>query len=146
MTERYSETDPEGKDHEIHRFDHFAVGWVEEVAVRPGTKCAEVQSALRESLESYPVLSNDHLSELESGVESDNWHDICKELKCQVAKHCASRYEGWDDDDEDRLDDLTDDQVFEIAHELGESTGDGWIKYSTNAVEKMAPKFMEAIG
>lgn len=65
MLQAYSDADPAGDNYEVHRFGHWAVGWIEEVAVRPGSRCAEVATDLRKRLENYPILDEHHLSDLE---------------------------------------------------------------------------------
>lgn len=64
MLEAYSAADPEGSNYEVHRFGHWAVGWIEEVAVRPGSRCADVAAELRARLEVYPILDEHRYSRL----------------------------------------------------------------------------------
>jgi hypothetical protein len=70
-TTRLNEIDPEGNDHEVHHFGHFAVGWVEEIATRPGSPCAALADDIRAQLEGYAILDEMHCSQLEA-EESDN--------------------------------------------------------------------------
>lgn len=73
MIASYTAADPDGNDHEILRFGHFAVGWIEEVAYRPGSKVAEVAETIREQLESYCVLDEEALSESEHEAMDECW-------------------------------------------------------------------------
>lgn len=61
--------DPDGFDHTILRFGHWAVGWVEEIAYRPGSKVAELAAAFKSQLESYPLLNEEIYAELEHDDE-----------------------------------------------------------------------------
>lgn len=65
VIDAYDQADPDGTDHEILHFGHWAVGWVEEVAYRPGSKCAELADEFRERLEAYPILDERRYSLLE---------------------------------------------------------------------------------
>lgn len=65
VTEAYAAIDPDGNDHEIHHFGHWAVGWIDEVAYRPGSECARLAAEFRERLENYPILDEMRLSMME---------------------------------------------------------------------------------
>lgn len=71
MCAEYARVDPGMADHEIHYFRHWAVGWVEEVAYRPGSKVAEVAAQLRARLDIYPVLDEFLLAEVEHEMGLD---------------------------------------------------------------------------
>lgn len=66
MLDAMSDADPSGENYEVHRFGHWAVGWVEEIAARPGSKCAALAAELRERLDNYPLLDEEHHADLES--------------------------------------------------------------------------------
>lgn len=142
-TERLLQVDPDQNDHRVLRFGHFAVGWVEELATRPGSECARRAENMRESLEGYPILDEMHHSCMVAGIESDNWHQIERELRDQVREYATEHWDDWDDKCDDRLDDL---DLSEIASEYGESDGEGWRKYSTWDVENIAKKVAEQFG
>lgn len=72
VNDAYDKIDPEGDDHEVLRFGHWAVGWIEEVAYRPGSQCAALADEFRARLEDYPVLDEHLWSELEMEEEMDN--------------------------------------------------------------------------
>lgn len=57
--------DPEGADHEVHRFGHWACGWFEIVLVRPGSACAKACEENEAALSDYSILSDDDHSERE---------------------------------------------------------------------------------
>lgn len=60
-------------DYRILRFDHWAVGWVEIVIVRPESKCATVAAEAEESLADYPLLDEEHHSSLEWTEYGEAW-------------------------------------------------------------------------
>ncbi len=53
----------EGKNVEIHRFDHWACGWFEILLVRPDTPEQKFAEEVREELEEYPLLDDDKYNE-----------------------------------------------------------------------------------
>lgn len=62
---------PEGDDVQIHRFGHWACGWLEVLLVRPGTDAAATGEKIGARLEDYPILNEDRYSEME-------WDETCK--------------------------------------------------------------------
>lgn len=137
--------DPDEVDHEVHRFGHFAVGWVEEIATRPGSPCAKLADEMRASLESYPILDDDHHSEVEAEDVSEAWPSIASGLRrsltdsVDLLRHEYVDSESWPDLDgvRDHLDSLTDGQLAGLASGLGEAS-DGWIRYSASDLRGMA--------
>lgn len=71
----YEKADPDQNDWHTMRFGHWAVGWVEEVAYRPGSKIAELASEFRERLEDYPILDEHILSRMEA--EEEEAREVC---------------------------------------------------------------------
>ena len=70
VTERsFEAVDPDGVDHENHRFGHWACGWFEILIVRPGSKCHQEAWEIECALSDYPVLSDEDYSELEAEEE-----------------------------------------------------------------------------
>ena len=65
--------DPEGTDWRTERYGHWAVGWIEETYVRPGSKCQEYAEEIREALENYPVIDEEHYSDLETAEADEVW-------------------------------------------------------------------------
>lgn len=59
--------------YEIHRFGHWACGWVELAIVKPGTTAAEYAQELADALADYPVADESHHSELEWNEAAESW-------------------------------------------------------------------------
>jgi len=72
--EALESVDPDGSDYEQHSFGHWACGWLEVVIVRPGSKAYDVAVEIEACLADYPVLNDDHYSELEWSEHAD-WVD-----------------------------------------------------------------------
>jgi hypothetical protein len=141
---RFAAIDPEGNDHEEHRFGHWAVGWIDEIATRPGSACAKLASEMRESLESYAILDELDLSELEAEYTSENLPVILSDLRRALVKVFVARNAADPAPDAlvDWLDDMSDDDLYDVSKKYGEES-DGWIKYSSRDVEKIADKLAE---
>jgi hypothetical protein len=79
-----SEVDPDGNDHEVCEFGHWATPF-DIVLVRPGTPAAECAQELAERLENCPILNEDDLSERESDLAYQNVSDAVSSLsfECQ---------------------------------------------------------------
>ncbi len=71
--------DPDGNDHQVHSFGHWACGWFELVLVRPDSKCFELAEGLEGALSDYPILCEMHWSELELEMHDDG----------QCDEHCS---------------------------------------------------------
>lgn len=136
MLASYAAADPDGKDYEVHRFGHFAVGWIEEVAYRPGSKVSEVAATLRDCLKGHPILDEEALGRAEMEAVQENWHSVADELKASVLKVCRT-WEGWDCADGEKLDEVSDEEWAGLASGYGE-TQEGWVKYSPSEVRKIA--------
>ncbi len=128
VTDRLHMVDPEGLDYEIHRFGHWACGWIEEIAYRPGSAVASLVETFRADLDGYPILDEDHLSELECAAENDNWSGIMYDLRRQL----IATYPDLGD-----LDDIDDDTLSDHASGLGESS-EGWRRYSAHDTDRIA--------
>ena len=63
----------ESDDVQVHRFGHWGPGWFELILVRPDSPAAAIAEEIEASLENYPVLSDDHHSELEYTEACENW-------------------------------------------------------------------------
>lgn len=107
----------EGEDVEVHRFGHWAVGWLEIIIVRPGTEAERIAEEIERGLENYPVLDEEDYSRREwEGFHEDwdNW--ICKDFREAVHAHFA-----WREDDDDyaeetffcAVDDVSNDTLFD---------------------------------
>ena len=67
------EVDPDGIDHENHRFGHWACGWFEILIVRAGTKCFQEAEKMENSLSDYPILNDEHFNALEQEEANSVW-------------------------------------------------------------------------
>lgn len=76
VTEILKETDPEGLDHEAHRFRHWGPGWYEIVLIRPGTKCVQEAQKIEDRLADYPIVSEAVFSEVESEFQEAAWESM----------------------------------------------------------------------
>lgn len=80
-------TDPEGENHETHRFGHWGPGWFEIILVRPDTATAIEAQQLSDALESYPILDDSDFSEKENALAADVWaHMSVKERVALMRK------------------------------------------------------------
>lgn len=143
---RFLEVDPDGVDHDVIRFGHFAVGWIEELITRPGSRCAELAAEMRAALDTHPVLDDDALSERECELESDNWPEIIGDLRRNVAAWCkqCEDDETWINliEDEEQLSDGALDDVQRDVTDGGE-TGNGWRRWSRSAVMAIRDRIIE---
>ncbi len=74
------EEDPNGLDHETHRFGHWACGWFEITLVRPNTKAADEAQKIADALSDYPVLNESDFSEREFNATYDYIRDEVSRL------------------------------------------------------------------
>jgi hypothetical protein len=80
----------EGESVEVHRFGHWGPGWYEIIIIDP--KAEDIVAKAEEmeaSLEDYPVLDEQDLSERESKAEQESWdswarRDFSSDLKRKV--------------------------------------------------------------
>jgi hypothetical protein len=68
------EVDNDG-DHEVHRFGHWACGWFEIILVRPGSRAAELMADAEARLADYPILCEDHFSDVEREDADEAWRN-----------------------------------------------------------------------
>jgi hypothetical protein len=59
----------------IHRFGHWAVGWIEYLCVRSGSAAAEIAEDIDNALADYPVLDESDFCERESDAADKLWAD-----------------------------------------------------------------------
>lgn len=65
---------------EIVRFNHWAVGWVDYLCVNPECKPAvTLAESMREKLEDYPVLDEEHYSQTEQTEADETWRNCYNE-------------------------------------------------------------------
>lgn len=97
----------ESDDVEVHRFGHWACGWLEIVIVRPGTAAAAEAARIEEDLANHPVLDDAHFSALEGEEAAETWKncsirdrvDYCKRYGASI--FAARRAELPEDADTD---------------------------------------------
>ena len=87
QSESFDAEDPDGTDHETHRFGHWACGWFETTIVRPESKCARLAADFEASLGDYPVLDESHLCELESLKVVEDWGFMSLAERIEVCQH-----------------------------------------------------------
>lgn len=90
MERRLAEVDPDGADHESHRFGHWGPGWFEILIVRPGTQAAQEAADAADALADYPILDESDLSEREAEAADEDWnnylgHDVRRALASMLA-------------------------------------------------------------
>lgn len=66
----------EGENVRVERYGHWAVGWIEEIYVRPGSPQHQIAEEIEESLESYPVLDDEDLAERETELADQIWGEM----------------------------------------------------------------------
>ena len=98
----------ESDDVEVHRFGHWACGWLEIILVRPDTEAEATARALRARLENYPMLDESDFCEREYAEYNEAWinwgkSDFVRELQRKLE---------LDDDTADALLDREDLQSF----------------------------------
>ena len=65
----------EGEHVEIHRFGHWACGWWEALCIHKGSDKESTAQEMVDALESYPVLNEEHFSEMEMEEANRTWQD-----------------------------------------------------------------------
>lgn len=75
--------DPEGVDHEVHSFGHWACGWFEIILVRPDSACAKEAADTEAGLADYPVCNDEHFSETEMKEANEVWAN-CYSIEARI--------------------------------------------------------------
>lgn len=68
--------DDDASDAEIHRFGHWGPGWFEIIIVRPGSIAETTARAIEKRLDDYPILDEEHFSNLEWDRASTYWESM----------------------------------------------------------------------
>lgn len=68
--------DPDGDSWTIEPSGHWAVGWVEYIAVEPDSPALDLAKKLIAQLEDYPVLCDETLTEMEYDQVEYYWGDL----------------------------------------------------------------------
>lgn len=76
-----------GGEAQVVRERHWAVGWVEWIAIhQDDTETLARASAIAERLADYPVLDEDHFSELEYSEACDYWASMSVRERVSIAR------------------------------------------------------------
>jgi hypothetical protein len=150
MLARYHEIDPDELDHEVHRFGHFAVGWIEEVAYRPGSAVAAAADKMRQALDSYAILDEMDHSELEFEEVLESWDSWqAREVRRDIVRELVSRIDpedptdmSADDEIEEWLDTVDDETLGDLVHDRGEIY-DGALHLSKHDIANAATALVE---
>ena len=71
---------------EVHRFGHWACGWWEVIAVKRGTPEYRIAEDIEASLSDYPVLDDEHYSQLEWNEAGEFWQTICLRERVEICQ------------------------------------------------------------
>lgn len=83
--------DPEGNDHEVHRFGHWGNGWFEIILVRPGTEAAKEADKIEAALCDYPILDDSDYSDRENQAIEQYWFNCTLKERVELcSKYNAS--------------------------------------------------------
>lgn len=63
----------ESENVEVFEYGHWACGWIKYLGVREGSPQEKIASDLLKKLEAYPVVNEDHWSELENDEAQEVW-------------------------------------------------------------------------
>lgn len=77
----------------VVRESHWAVGWVEWIAIHESdAKALQIADEVQKRLEDYPVINEDHWSELEWNESADYWDGLSPREKVRMAMGVRSKY------------------------------------------------------
>lgn len=77
----------------IVRESHWAVGWIEWIAIHQDCgEALQIADEIKAGLEDYPVVNEDHWSELEWNESADYWDGLSPREKVQMAMDVRSKY------------------------------------------------------
>jgi len=69
----FAKTHPDTEEVMVTRASHWAVGWAEQILVHKDSPLVPELESMLNSLEDYPVLDEDKLTEMESAKMADDW-------------------------------------------------------------------------
>jgi len=75
-TKEFEKIDPNGNDHQIHNFGHWACGWYELILVRPDSPCHKLATEFMCSLADSCLLDEDDHSEREHDAVCQYWEQM----------------------------------------------------------------------
>ena len=77
----------------VVRESHWAAGWVEWIAIhQDDDEALEIADEVQARLADYPVISEDHWSELEWNEAADYWDGMSPREKVQTAMDIRAKY------------------------------------------------------
>jgi hypothetical protein len=77
----------------VVRESHWAVGWVEWIAIHESdAKSLEKADGIKAALADYPVIDESHWSELEWNEAADYWDSLSPRAKVEMALDVRKRY------------------------------------------------------
>lgn len=77
----------------VVRESHWLVGWVEWIAIhQDDDKALQLADEVQASLQDYPVVNEDHWSELEYNEAADYWDGLSPREKVRTAMDVRAKY------------------------------------------------------
>jgi hypothetical protein len=105
----------EGEPVEVHRYGHWGPGWFEIIIVDPNSPEAATANDIEASLENYPVLDDELLSQMEYDDMRDSWQGYGEfDFRDQLVREAD-----LSDDAADALMDVDADVVFDVFCDNG---------------------------
>lgn len=104
----FEEADPEGNDHEEHRFGHWGPGWFDIILVRPDSECERIADKIECGLADYPVVNESDFSELEDEEAQLTWEQQSLRYRIEACRRSqvsifAARHDDYPYDCRDYL-------------------------------------------
>ena len=82
------------EDTEIHRFDHWACGWYEQLLIhKSDTEALKVAEEWCCFLSDYPVASDEHYSKLQWDEAAEYWERMDVKERLEVLERTVNRWE-----------------------------------------------------
>ena len=104
----------ESDDVEVHRFGHWACGWLEIIIVRPDTDAANEATEIESCLADYPLLDENDLSKREYEAYNEEWESWgAREFRSELVRKLD-----LDEATEERLDDAGQGELQEFFESL----------------------------
>lgn len=76
----------ENKNVQIFRFNHWACGWWEVIAIKNNTEQYKIALKIEKEINDYPVLNEDHYSELRWSEAEEFWNSLSLQEKIELCK------------------------------------------------------------
>lgn len=82
---------------QIDRTGHWACGWIEWLSVLEGSPAQEIAEKIEERIECYPILNEEHFSEMETESADQIWKECYTwEQRIEWIRDNESQCEFWD--------------------------------------------------